>query len=524
VAFVGTSDGQNLLWVRSLDSLSAQPLPGTEGVVHAPSIFWSPDSSSIGFFTAGKLLKVEASGSPPQTICDLPSSTRGATWSRDGVIVFGLLDGGLYRVSAAGGQPTALTTLDQSRFENSHRWPYFLPDGKRFLYVVRSNQAEGGELYIGSLGSKDSQRLLASTTNAMYAPPGFLLFLRNDALMAQQFNPDTLKLSGDPFAVAEHVQYNPALGRAAFSVSENGVLAFRSGGGVGIKPTWFDRSGKEIGSLGASGLYVTVCLSPDEKQAAVDLADSQTGRNDIWLFDLARGVPTRFTTDPASDSSPLWSPDGTQIVFASTRQGIADLYLKRASGAGNEELLLRSEETKVPDDWSPDGKFIVYESRNPKTKLDLWLLPTSGDRQPVPFLHTDFNEQQAQFSPDGKWIAYTSDISGKYEVYVNPFPASAGPLRVSTAGGVQPQWRRDGHELFYIATDRKLMAVEVKPGTTFEAKTPQALFTTRALTFVEFRNHYAVARDGQRFLINSPIEDTNTAAISVLVNWTNGLK
>ncbi|HEV8370538.1 MAG TPA: hypothetical protein VGQ39_21485, partial [Pyrinomonadaceae bacterium] len=253
-------------------------------------------------------------------------------------------------------------------------------------------------------------------------------------------------------------------------------------------------------------------------------ADSQTGRNDIWLFDLARGVPTRFTTDPASDSSPLWSPDGTQIVFASTRQGVSDLYIKTASGVGNEELLLKSAETKVPDDWSPDGKFIVYESRNPKTKLDLWLLPTSGDRQPVPFLHTDFNEQQAQFSPDGKWVAYTSDISGKYEVYIQPFPAFAGPLRVSTAGGVQPQWRRDGHELFYIATDRKLMAVEVKPGTTFEAKTPQALFSTRALTFVEFRTHYAVARDGQRFLINAPIEDTNTAAISVLVNWTNGLK
>ncbi len=524
LVFVGTSEGQTSLWVRSLDSFSAQALPGTEGVLQASSLFWSPDSRTIGFFTAGKLQKIEASGSPPQVICDLPGVARGGTWNRDGVIVFGLTDGALYRVSAAGGEPTALTTLDQSRFENSHRWPFFLPDGRHLLYVIRNNQAEGGGVYIGSLDSKDVKRLFLTNTNAVYAPPGFLLFLRNDALMAQQFNPDTLELSDEPFPIVDHVQFNPALGRASFSASENGVLAFRSGGGLGTQPVWFDRSGKEIGSLGAKGIYINISLSPDEKRAAVDLADSQTGRNDIWLFDLSRGVPSRFTTDPAADSYPTWSPDASQIVFSSTREGIFNLYIKNASGIGNEELLLKSQETKVPDDWSPDGKFIVFESGNPKTKLDLWLLPTSGDRQPLPFLQTNFNEHQAQFSSDGKWIAYTSDVSGRPEVYVQTFPASGGPMRVSTNGGAQPKWRRDGHELFYIAPDRKLMAVEVKLDTTFEAKAPQPLFTTRILTMTEFRSHYAVTGDGQRFLINSLLEEAGDGAISVFVNWTAGLK
>jgi serine/threonine protein kinase len=523
VAFIGSSEGQNSVWVRSLDSVSAQVLPGTESALQAASLFWSPDSRSIGFFTASKLQRVEASGSPPQTVCDLPAPARGGTWNRDGVILFGLTDGPLYRVPAGGGEPTPTTTLNQSQFERSHRWPFFLPDGRHFLYLVNNNQAEGGGLYVGSVDSKDTTRLLLTTTNALYAPPGFLLFLRNDALMAQRFNADTFQLSGEPFPIADHVQNNPALARGTFSVSENGVLAYRSGGGLGTQLRWFDRDGKEAGTLGARGLYINVSLSPDEKRAAVDLADPQTGRNDIWLFDLSRGVPSRFTTDGAVDSFPLWSPDGGQIVFASTREGVFNLYVKKASGVENEEPLFKSDETKVPDDWSPDGKFIIYESRNPTTKLDLWLLPTSGERQPISFLKTNFNEQQAQFSPDGKWIAYTSDVSGRPEVYVQTFPASAGPLRVSTAGGAQPKWRHDGHELFYIAVDRKLMAVEVKLGATFEAKSPQPLFATRVLTITEFRNHYAVTRDGQRFLINSLIEETTTNPITVVVNWTTGL-
>jgi eukaryotic-like serine/threonine-protein kinase len=525
LAFIGTSEGQTYIWVRSLDSDSAQLLAGTDGALQACSLFWSPDSRFIGYFTAGKLLKVEASGSTPQPLCDVPAPARGGAWNRDGVIVFGLTDGPLYKVTAGGGEAIPTTTIDQSRFERAHRWPVFLPDGRHFLYLVNNvGGTDSGGLYVGDLDSKDTTRLIQATTNALYAPPGFLLFLRNDALMVQQFNADTRQLSGEPVSIVDHVQNNPGIARAAFSISENGVLAFRSGGGLGNQPIWFDRSGKEIGTLGARGIYINVSLSPDEKRAAEDIADPQTGRNDIWLFDLSRGVPTRFTTDSANDSFPLWSPDGNQIVFASTREGVFNLYLKKSNGLESEQPLLRSDETKRPDDWSHDGKFIIYESRNPKTKLDLWLLPMSGPRDPISFLKTDFNEQQAQFSPDGKWIAYTSDISGKPEVYVQTFPSSGGPVRVSTNGGAQPLWRGDGNELFYIATDRKLMAVEVKLGAAFEAKTPQPLFLTRVLTITEFRSHYAVTRDGQRFLVNSLIEETFTNPITVVVNWTTGLQ
>ncbi|MFN2516925.1 MAG: TolB family protein, partial [Pyrinomonadaceae bacterium] len=314
------------------------------------------------------------------------------------------------------------------------------------------------------------------------------------------------------------------LGRGAFSVSENGMLAYRTGSGALNQPLWFDRGGKQIGSLGTAGLYFTVELSPDEKLAAVNRVDTQTGTHDIWLFDLLRGIPSRFTTDPAGDSNPLWAPDGSRIVFSSNREGVNNLYQKIASGGGNEEVLLKSSEEKWPDDWSADGKFIIYQTFNPKTKWDLWLLPMFGNQQPYPFLQTEFNEHQAQFSPDGGWIAYTSDESGAPEVYVQTLPASGGRWRVSTGGGAQPRWRRDGRELFYIAADSKLMAVDIKLGTTFEAGVPKALFGTRVLTLTEFRNHYVVNANGQRFLINSTIEETETTPISVVVNWTADLK
>ena len=524
IAFIGTQDGQILLWVRPLDSFSAQALTGTEGDGGSPvPPFWDPDSRFIGFFAGGKLKKIDSSGGAAQTLCDIPAA-RGATWNRDGLIVIGTTSGPLYRVSAAGGEPTPVTALDQSNFETSHRWPYFLPDGRHFLFFVRSGRVENSGVYVGSLDSKETKRLLPSAIGAAYAPPGFLLFLRIDTLMAQPFDTDKLELTGEPFPVAEHVAYNPVLGRAAFSVSENGVLAFRTGSGQIDQPLWFDRGGQQIGSLGEAGIYFNLWLSPDERRAAVDRADPQTGANDIWLFDLSRGIPSRFTTDPGSDSNPLWSPDGSRIVFTSSREGVLNLYQKVASGVGNEEVLLKSGEEKVPDDWSADGRFIVFETLNPKTKWDLWVLPMSGDRQPSPFLQTEFNERQAQLSPDGKWIAYTSDESGTRDVYVQTFPAPGGRWRVSTGGGTQPRWRRDGRELFYIAAGRKLMAADVKPGATFEAGVPKLLFDTRVLTSTDFRNHYVVSADGQRFLINSIIEERGAIPISIVKNWTTLLK
>ena len=523
LAFVASFEGREFLWVRPLDSLSAQALPGTEGVTGASPPFWSPDSRFIGFFAGGKLKKIEASGGPPQTLCD-SSASRGGTWNRDGVIIFGDTSGPLQRVSASGGEPVPVLALDESRLETSHRWPHFLPDGRHFLYFVRSGQTESRGVYVGSLDAKETKRLIPTAFNAAYAPPGFLLFMRNETLMAQPFDAEKLELTGEPSPVAEHVAYNMGLGRGAFSVSENGVLAFRTGSGDRDQLLWFDRGGKQIGSLGAVGLYFSLWLSPDERQVAVERSDPQTGTPDIWLFDLARGIPSRFTTDPAGDTSPLWSPDGSRIVFSSSREGVRNLYQKMASGGGTEEVLLKSREEKVADDWSADGQLIVYQVLNPKTKWDLWVLPMSGDRQPFPFLQTEFNEWQSQLSPDGKWIAYISDESGSPEVYVQTFPISGGRVRVSTGGGNQPKWRRDGRELFYIAADRKLMAVDVKPGATFEAGVPRPLFDTRVLTLTDFRNHYVVTADGQRFLICSTDEVTSAPPISVVLNWSAGLK
>lgn len=523
LAFVAAFEGQNVLFVRPLPSFSAEPLRGTEGASNATPPFWPPDGRFIGFFAGGKLKKIEASGGPSQTICDVGAS-RGGTWNREGLIVFGGASGPLYRVSVGGGEPTAATVLDQSSFETSHRWPQFLPDGRHFIYFARSNRDENAGIYVGSLDSKETKRLFSTNLDAVYAPPGFLLFLRNEMLMGQKFDVEKLEFTGEPFLVAENVAYNIGLGRGAFSVSENGVLAFQSGSGELNQPLWFDRGGKQIGALGSASLYFTVWLSPDEKQAAVNRVDTKTGAQDIWLFDLLRGIPSRFTTYPAGNSNPLWSPDGSSIVFSSNREGLNDLYQKTAGGTGNEEALLKSGEEKWPDDWSSDGQFIVYQSFNPKTKWDLWVLPMSGDRKPFPFLQTEFSEQQARFSPDVKWIAYTSDESGAAEVYVQAFPASGGKWRVSTSGGGQPIWRRDGKELFYIAADRKLMAVKIKLGATFETGAPEPLFETRVLTVTDFRNHYAVSSDGQRFLINSNIEESRTTPINVVVNWTAGLK
>ena len=525
IAFLGSQEGQHLLWVRPLDSFSAQALTGTEGGSGSPvPPFWDPDSRFIGFFDRGKLKKIDASGGPAQTLCDIPGP-RGGTWNRDGVIVIGTTSGPLYRVSAAGGEPTPVTALDQSNLETSHRWPYFLPDSRHFLFFVRSGRVESTGVYVGSLDSRETKRLLPSL-GAAYAPPGFLLFLRNETLMAQPFDANELKLTGEQVPIAEHVAYSPGLGRGAFSVSEKGVLAFRTGGGQVDQPLWFDRSGKQIGSIAEAGMYFNIGLSPpDEKQAAIDRMDPQTGMSDIWLFDLVRGgVSTRFTTDPAADLGPLWSPDGSRLVFASNREGGWNLYLKLANGGGNEEALLTSGEEKVPDDWSRDGQFIVYESFNPTTKFDLWLLPMSGERKPSLLLQTEFNERQAQFSPDGKYIAYISDKSGAPAVYVQAFPLTGSEVRISTGTGAQPRWRRDGRELFYIAADRKLMVVDVKPGATFEVSLPKPLFETRVITVTDFRNHYVVSADGQRFLINSIIEERGAIPISVVKNWTNLLK
>jgi eukaryotic-like serine/threonine-protein kinase len=526
LAFVALDpSGKRRLWVRQLDSLNAQPLPETDGAtIH----FWSPDSRFIAFFADGKLKKIDAAGGPPQTIANAPNNV-GGTWNRDDVILFspGTTDG-LFRVSAAGGEVTAATTLDKAH-ENSHRWPQFLPDGRHFLYFSRQQEKSG--IYVGSLDSKDTKRILDTDYNAMYTSLGYLLFVREAALMAQPFDAEKLAFTGNAFPVAEQVGLNAASRVSHFSVSESGVLVYESGGDIANSQlAWYDRTGKQVTAIGPPANDYSISLAPDEKRMAVERLEKGSG--DIWLIDLTRNTPTRFTFDPAWDLEPVWSPDGNTIVFASVRNGPPNLYTKPASGSSNEELLLKTEHAKIPTDWSADGKFLLYREINAKAKFDLWVLPFEGDRTPRPFLQDDFDKVGAKFSPDGKWVAYASDESGQYQVYVLPFPGPGGKYQVSAAGGSSPRWRSDGKELFYFAADGKLTAVEVKVGSTFEVGTAKTLFDSRVRGWVgsgvgtglNARDNYAVSRDGQRFLLNSLTEPSTSSPIIVVLNWTADLK
>jgi len=408
--------GETMLWLRQLDSLTFQPLAGTDGVTAQASMFWSPDNRFIGFFAGRKLKKIEVSGGPPQTLCDAPNA-RGGTWNRDGVIVFSPnISGPLHRVSATGGASIPVTKLDDSRRQITHRFPYFLPDGQHFLYFVgaiaSAAQSESNGVYLGSLSSAEQKLILRTHASVAYES-GYVLFAREGTLMAQLFDEKSFQLTGDAFPIAEHLQVDLGSSRAIFSVSENGILAFQRGIGRGnySQLTWFDRSGKQIDEVGEPALYLQPRLSPDGQKIAVAIFDIQTSSTDTWVYELARKVPTRLTFDPSFDSNPVWVPDGSRLIFTSNRKGGNDIYQKASSGAGNEELLFESNENKIVTSLSSDGRFVAYTNTDTKgnTKQDLWILPLFGDRKPFPFLQTQFNEFGAQFSSDGHWIDYISD-------------------------------------------------------------------------------------------------------------------
>lgn len=516
-------DGRRALWMRPLDSLNAQKLPGTED---ASQPFWSPDSNFIGFFAGGKLKKMEASGGAAQILADAPTN-RGGTWSRDGVIVFAPNIGDvLYRVSAVGGPVTPITMLDAAKSQVGHNWPCFLPDGRHFIYLGRSSQRENSAIYVGSIDSKESKVLLNSEASAAYAPSGYLLFLRGRALMAQVFNADKLQLAGDPLPIVDQIGYSATTSRTLFSVSDTGVLAYRPNVPSNTQLVTYDRAGTQLEKVGREGDFTGLSLSPDDARIAVSRLDPDIGSYDLWIIELGNGRTLRLTFDQTNETFPVWSQDGSRIVFTSNKNGEANLYQKLSNGAGSDELLYASNNLKAATDWSSDGQFIVYEDRDPKINHDLWVLPRSGDQKPFAVVQTPFNEMKGRLSPDGKWIAYQSNESGTTQITVQSFPPSGARWQVSTNGGYQPKWRRDGRELFYVGPDKKLMVAQVKTeGNRFEVGAPQTLFEMRIgnlpLTGSPF---YDVTRDGRRFIASTAVEETAPTPMTVLLNWNAGLK
>jgi len=514
VVFAASSDGRNQLWVRDLDAFSAWLVQGSEGAYNP---FWSPDSSNVAFFADGKLKKVKLTGEPPVVLCDVMQG-RGGSWNSNDTILFApYTEGGLYRISSRGGAPAAVTVTDPSAGEVSHRWPWFLPDGKRFLYTSRNSDTSKTAIYVADLESKKKQRLLAAGSNAIFAPPGYLLYVRDRTLMAEPFDADRAQIGGEPFPVAQPVDLITANVQGSFSASATGTLAYYSGGAaLNSQLTWFDRSGKNVGTIGEPGSFVQPSLSPDGSALAVDRLNSALGSYDVWEYHLVRGTASRLTFDPRQDGYPLWSPDGRTIVFGSNRAGHWDLYQKSVGDGGKDEAVFESPFDKFPSDWSRDGRYLIYYQIDPKTKYDIWVLPVSEKKEPFRYLATEFNEHRAKLSPNGRWLAYTSDETSRDEIYVQSFPTPGGKARVSVNGGTRPVWSRDGKELYYVALDRKLMAAAVKTEPKFEVEAPRALFDTR----MSSTRFFDVSADGRRFLIVDPLPEEAMPPMTLLVNWT----
>jgi Tol biopolymer transport system component/predicted Ser/Thr protein kinase len=521
LAFVANPAGARpLLWVRSLDSLTAVPLAGTEDALHP---FWSPDGRSIGFLTPTSLKRVEASGGTPQRLCDAVAG-RGGSWSSQGVIVFAhSAPTPLFRVPDTGGESQQATDLEVARAEDRHRFPFFLPDGRRFLFWARSSKREHTGIYVASLDSRTARLVVRSEAMGQYAA-GFLLTVQQGMLVAYPFDEKSAQVKGNPVRVAEGVLTGNPPGYAPFSVAGANALAYSSPLAKSRQLAWFDRSGRRLGIVGEPGDYSTPRLSPDEKKIAVAIREESKTNTDIWIFDSTRRTWSRLTFDPAAERAPLWSADGSRIVFNSAAAGVLDLYEKAASGSGEPRLVVRSPTDKFPTDWTRDGRFLVYHTFGGSSTWDIWMAPTDGGK-PFEFLSSKFTEAQGKVSPDGHWIAYASDESGRFEIYVTQFPQKRGRWQISTTGGSQPWWRGDGKELFYLGPEQTLMSVAVQPGDAFEAAAPTALFKANfpAVVPAYWANYLATA-DGQRFLVSELVPEAAASPINVVLNWTAGLK
>jgi Tol biopolymer transport system component len=536
------ADGRSRLWVRSLDTLEVRPLEGTDGATGRA--FWSPDSGSVAFVAGGKLFKIDISGGPRQELCDASVGLGGA-WLPDHRILFSPF-GPLMQVPDWGGTPSRTGAGNSAR-----GYPSLLPDGRHLVYTVGPPGSENSGIYVGLLDSKQGEeppkKLLPDTSAAVYTPvpnstDGYLLFVRASTsngsagtLMAVSFDARRLEIVGEPFPIAEGV--------ASFSTAPTGVLVYRTGissaagpsrGNISGQLTWLDREGKVLGTVGDPGLYRTLAISPDGKRVAFERADPQNFSNrNIWLYEFARGVTTRFTFDSGWDGNPVWSPEGSRIVFGGERTGIFDLYQKTSNLAGEDELVFQSGVHKLPSSWSPDGRFLLFYNAVGSTHV--WVLPldgTAANRKAFALEESNFNQAVGRFSPDGRWIAYQSNESGKDEIYVRPFDAASavgssstagtpitGKWMVSKDGGEVPLWRRDGKELFYLSPTGMAMAVDVNTSGIFQAGIPKPLFRVPSGLL-----YWDVTSDGKRFLMPVPAAPNAAAPLTVVLNWQAGLK
>jgi eukaryotic-like serine/threonine-protein kinase len=514
------TNGKQQLWVRPLDALKAEPLPGTEGAYYP---FWSPDSRSLGFFSNGQLKRVSTDGGPVVPLCDV-SLGRGGSWNKQGIIVFSPnVDGGLYQVSAAGGSPTPVTRVDFFQHD-SHRWPYFLPDGQHFLFFAGgyddlSSVHDG--IYLATLDGKASKLLIHTHANAVFAA-GHLLFLNDSTLMAQRLDVRRMELTGEPLIVEEGVEAEPGYWLGVFSASQNGVLAFAPiNPNSGNRLTWFNSSGKQLGVVGDPGRYKELRLSPDGQQVAVE--HSQPHRQ-LWIYDLNRNSKSQFTFGNSANASPVWSPDGKEIVFASDLNGHADLYAKSTSGSQAQKVLQESPKNKHPVDWSSDGKFLLY-NESEHNKSSLWLLATQGKEAPRLLLQDPFYSEDGSFSPDGRWIAYSSPEQGAPQVFVMPFPGPGAKRQISSAGGAHASlWRKDGRAVIYSDDSGNLLETAVSvQNSELTVGATKVLFPGNPEAVMGVTNRtFDLARDG-RFLINTRSQENQTQIV-VVSNWDAGLK
>ena len=525
VAFVASDKkGTRMLWVRSLGRLDAQPLAGTEDATHP---FWSPESRSIAFFSNGKLRKIDASGGPPQALCDA-SSGLGGTWSEDGTILISLLRDVIYRVPASGGTPVPVTAFDEARREDSHRFPLFLPDGRRFIFLVRGEVETPGTardyaIFAGSLDSTEKTPIVATRSSARFAASGHLLFVRGQTLVAQPFDPDTLELSGSLVPVAENVNRS-IWNETIVSVSNDGLLLYQTGApSQDSRLAWVDREGLVRGTIGETARYNMPAISHDQTRVAVQVFDADMRRSDIWVLDNERGTSTRLTFDPGYSFAPAWAVDDRTIYFSSHRSGRGDIYSKSSSGMGAAERVYASDKWGVLMSLSPDGTtgWVMFNDTTAKTGYDIYRLDLESQEAHV-FLQTPLTEGGPAVSPDGHWLLYHSDESGRSEVYVQSLQGDGGKWQISKNGGMVGRWTRNGREIVFQGVDGLLMAVEVTLAPTFSVGAPEALFDPHLRE--GFGPQFDVTLDGTRFLVNQPVDQPAVEPLTLVQNWTSELE